>query len=181
MQNIILIDLEATCCDKDEFPKEDMEIVEIGAVAVIDGKIHSEFEIVVCPTKKGNINAFLEQLTGLTKERVERGVGFIYALNEFTSWVNPYLYGNFDINGWGSWGHYDKNQFQKDFNRFSIQTPSLFRKDHRNIKNEFKDKFGKRCGVQKALAMIGETFEGNHHRALDDTKNIFKLYRALYE
>ena len=30
----IIIDLEATCCDQSSIPKNEMEIIEIGAVAV---------------------------------------------------------------------------------------------------------------------------------------------------
>jgi len=73
-----------------------------------------------------------------------------------------------------SWGNFDKHQFQKDCAYNSVKYPFG---EHRNLSEEFKNKYGrKKSGLRTALNKLGMEFEGEQHRALDDTINIARIF-----
>ncbi|MFH1504785.1 MAG: hypothetical protein ABIH08_05320 [Candidatus Omnitrophota bacterium] len=49
--------------------------------------------------------------------------------------------------------------------------------EHRSLKHEFAEKRQhKPIGMKKTLQICGIELEGVHHRALDDSKNIAKIF-----
>lgn len=167
MPYAIIVDFEATCSDKDEFPREEMEIIEIGAVLVDSTyNVIAEFSAFVRPQINPNLTAFCTQLTGIVQSDVDSAKTFPEVLAEWESWIqkeNP--------TEWGSWGRYDFNQLHKDCERWGVPNP--FRGiPHINLK------FGG-MGLKKALKSVGLPFVGNHHRGIDDAKNVARIYQRL--
>lgn len=172
----IIVDLEATCCDQNSFPREEMEIVEIGAVRVLasTGEIESEFGAFVKPVRHPILTQFCKDLTTISQEDVQSADGYPQVLTAFSSWLEVYPDYEFC-----SWGDYDKKQFMQDCQYHGLAYP--FSGLHRNLKAEFSTAMSskKRFGLGGAIRKIGLEFEGIAHRGMDDARNIAKIYRYL--
>ena len=177
MRGYLVLDLEATCDDQGSVPREEMEIIEIGAVLLEPSTwtIAHEFNAFVRPVRNPRLTAFCAQLTSIAKSDVEGVEGFVEVVGRFKEWLRP-----FRLTAWGSWGNYDRRQIQQDCDfhgiGFPIATP------HVNLKDRFTKRLGlaKRPGLGKALQIAGLDFVGTHHRAIDDARNVARLMHVLY-
>lgn len=184
----LVIDFEATCWDqKENRPRSDMEIIEIGAVLLRDEfmgpkYVHlnddvPSFSTFVHPTKHPKLSKFCKDLTSITQEDVDSANYFPEALGSFLLDVKSYL-GAEPINNikWGSWGMYDHNQLLSDCKVHKVRYP--FGK-HWNIKTAYSKSRGvqKGFGLAKALRQLDLEFEGTHHRGVDDAVMISKIVR----
>lgn len=128
----LIVDLEATCCNDHSFPKDEMEIIEIGAVMVLNEtlEIISEFQTFVRPLRHPQLTDFCKELTSISQADVDDAPDFIEAMLAFQKWTDSFR--RFDF---CSWGNYDLNQFMQDCHlhqiSFFIDAP------HRNLKHEF--------------------------------------------
>lgn len=75
----------------------------------------------------------------------------------------------------GSWGDYDRKQFQQDSKFHKVPFPIAY--PHVNLKQLFSETQGlpKRYGMAEALQIAGLPLQGTHHRGIDDARNIAKL------
>lgn len=178
----LVIDLEATCFDAssidqryaDDVPisREDMEIIEIGAVwSSQSGAILDKFQVFVRPIIHTNLNAFCRDLTTISQKDIDNADTFPAAaerLREFAS-----LYQNPEF--WGSWGKFDLSQLERESVRHGIEMP--IKLPHVNLKRQFAklNKIGKEVGTKRALSIAKLPCTGTHHRALDDAVNIASL------
>jgi inhibitor of KinA sporulation pathway (predicted exonuclease) len=167
---IIIVDIEATCWEGDPPAGEQNEIIEIG-ISVFDLATQTPappVSILVKPTRS-TISPFCTQLTSLTQDLVDTGVTFYEACarlqSEFAT--KNHL--------WGSWGSYDLKMFKAQCHEFDVEYP--FSKRHVNLKKLFADAVnGKtRLGMADALIKAGLTLQGTHHRGGDDAYNIARL------
>lgn len=169
----IIFDLEATCEDRAIDSDYDNETIEIGAVKVINGIIVGKFSWFVKPITT-SVTEFCTKLTTITNEDLERASTFPKALNNFKAFA-----GDLEIL---SWGLYDKNQLKKDINRHKMDESYIdwLNQKHRSLKHEHGKALnlnkGKGVGVQKALSIINEKFDGTAHRGIDDAINIAKIF-----
>ena len=165
----LIVDLEATCCDKKTIKRCEMEIIEIGAVMVeaIDLTIVSEFQTFIKPVRHAILTKFCQDLTSISQEQVDRAFTYQQAIANFQQWL--YQYPNFIF---GSWGDYDRQQFEQDSKFHKISYP--ISSEHINLKRLFTDNQGlsKRYGMAQALALAGIELIGTHHRGIDDARNI---------
>ena len=168
----LIVDLEATCCDKKTIKRCEMEIIEIGAVMVeaIDLTIVSEFQTFIKPVRHAILTKFCQDLTSISQEQVDRAFTYQQAIANFQQWL--YQYPNFIF---GSWGDYDRQQFEQDSKFHKISYP--ISSEHINLKRLFTDNQGlsKRYGMAQALALAGIELIGTHHRGIDDARNIARL------
>ncbi len=170
---IIVVDFEATCTDKDEFPRNESEIIEFGAVCIdsetglIDDNTFSGF---IKPVLHPVLTDFCKQLTTIKQIDVDRGETFKYVAHSFIDWCQ-----NHGAEKIYSWGDFDKNIFRRDCIRNKLD-PDYFVDMHVNAKQKFADLYNiKPCGVSKALTYKSMKFDGTAHRALDDAQNIAKI------
>src|SRR5579859_1511872 len=168
----LIVDLEATCSDDGAVPRQEMEIIEIGAVIqnAKSFEIESEFQTFVCPIRHSRLTAFCTGLTGIRQDMVANAPQFPGALASFQKWLNQ-----FDDALFCSWGDYDRNQLIQDCEYHSVPYP--FRTGHLNLKAEFARTLNlpKKLGIAQALRHLGLDFEGAHHRGLDDARNIARI------
>jgi inhibitor of KinA sporulation pathway (predicted exonuclease) len=173
---LAIVDFEATCCDQQSFPRDEMEIIEIGSVAVnaATGDILSEFSIFIRPIRHPVLTGFCKSLTTITQEDVDAAPAFPEALVTFAAWL-----GQFDRPVFCSWGDYDRKQLAKDCDFHGRPFPFL--NGHRNLKAEFSEtvRSPKRFGLGQALGRLGLTFTGTPHRGIDDAKNIARVYKKI--
>lgn len=169
---ILVVDLEATCCDRQSIRRQEMEIIEIGAVMVDSQSLEpvDEFQTFVRPVRNPRLTPFCTQLTSITQTMVDTAPGLPEALSAFKNWLSGYPGYLFT-----SWGDYDKNQFTQDC-RYH-QQPWPFAGPHLNIKVQFSkaQNLRKRHGMAGALRIAGLDLSGTHHRGIDDARNMVRL------
>lgn len=177
MRRYLVIDLEATCDDQGSVPSEEMEIIEIGAVLLdpASWQIKEEFNAFVRPVRNPRLTPFCVQLTSITQPDVDRAAGFVEVIGQLQDWLCP-----FRLTAWGSWGNYDRRQIQQDADFHGIGFP--IDTQHFNLKDRFTKrlKLPRGPGLGKALDIAGLAFEGTHHRAIDDARNIARLMSLMY-
>ena len=170
--HLMIVDLEATCCDEGSIPTHANEITEIGAV-MLDGKslaILDEYTRFVRPTRYPRLTRFCTELTSITQDQVDVAPVYEKAIKHFQNWMNSY-----DDILFCSWGDYDKNQFirESQANRlpYPIEAP------HLNIRKmfSFSQQFNRRLGMETALNLCGLELEGTHHRGIDDARNMARM------
>ncbi|MEH6628754.1 MAG: 3'-5' exonuclease [Motiliproteus sp.] len=78
MPTLIVIDFEATCCDRetphdpDAFPRDEIEIVELGCVAVSEtGHVLGEFESFVRPIRNPVLTPYCTALTTISQDQAD--------------------------------------------------------------------------------------------------------------
>jgi 3'-5' exoribonuclease 1 len=173
-QHILVVDLEATCCDIQSIPRHQMETIEIGAVMVDTAslKIVDEFQTFIKPLRHPILTEFCNQLTSITQSQVDTAPTFPEAIKLWQPWLSQ-----FDKTIFGSWGDYDRKQLQHDSKHHRIDLPYPVSSNHINLKELFSTTQGlnKRYGMAKALNLADIVLTGTHHRGIDDARNISKL------
>ena len=179
--DLIIVDLEATCWAKDEPdrpPKTEMEIIEIGAVHLPPTlEMGATFQTFVRPGIHPELSPFCRELTTITQAQVDEAPTFDGALLLFLRWIIDTVPGPWDQLALGSWGNFDKNQFVQDSTRWATSLPRFFTQRHINLKTEYAQWQGvsSRIEVTAAVQHLGWSWEGTHHRALDDAQMIARL------
>src|SRR5262249_32211102 len=107
----IIVDLEATCSDRGEGPREEMEIIEIGAIALFGNGPHikSEYQSFVKPVRHPELTRFCRQLTHISQDMVASADALPAVLERFGAWI-----ASFEVPVFCSWGDYDKHQLRQD-------------------------------------------------------------------
>ncbi len=168
---ILVIDLEATCCDQGTIPPEQMEIIEVGAVwANASGEVIETFQRFVRPLEHPQLTSFCRTLTHIQQASIDAAPQWSKVASELAEFAGLYsgLY-------WGSWGAYDRRQIERECVRHAIENP-LVRLPHVNLKSTFaKARNIKQVGMTTALGIVDLKLEGEHHRALADAQNIARL------
>lgn len=175
-RDYLVIDLEATCDDQGAVPRDEMEIIEVGAVWV-DGRTMQgvdEFQTFIRPARHPVLTAFCRELTSITQAQVDSAPGFRAAMSALSGFIEVQRGGG-PPPVWGSWGAYDRRQFEQDARWHRVELP--LPRAHVNIKERFSQALGtkKRFGMARALHRVGIELEGTHHRGIDDARNIAKL------
>ncbi|UQA60684.1 3'-5' exonuclease [Polyangium aurulentum] len=167
----LVVDLEATCSDDGSVPREEMEIIEIGAVLVDASTLEPvrEMQTFVRPIRHPKLTPFCTELTTITQADVDKAPRFPSAMAR----LKDFLRGTDAL--FCSWGGYDRNQLQRDARRHGVTLP--LGADHLNLKAAFSRRLGepREYGTGQALRRVGLSFQGTHHRAIDDARNIARL------
>jgi inhibitor of KinA sporulation pathway (predicted exonuclease) len=175
--HLLVVDVEATCDDDNRLPKTEMEIIEIGAVMTTSADFRpvGEFAAFVRPTRHPRLTPFCQRLTTIRQSDVDRAAGFAEVIADFKRWIY-----SFEEVAWGSWGDYDRAQFELDCSRHRVLNPMPHR--HVNLKEQFSATQGiaKKLGMAKALEHAGLSLVGTHHRGIDDTRNIARLLPYVF-
>jgi len=176
MKHWLVIDLEATT-DLGGWTTEEMEIIEIGAVLVDEqGRELDHFQHFVQPSRRPQLTAFCRELTHISQADVDGAPTLKQLQPSFEAWLQQHLPG---LQGWLSWGNYDRQQFEVEWRRQQIAS-CLATLPHFNLKKlfnrQFKSRVGrKQVGLNKALELSGLMFRGTQHRGIDDARNIARL------
>lgn len=172
----IIVDFEATCCDKGTVPSDEMEIIEIGAVALHGNgqTVLDEFQSFVKPVRNPILTDFCKNLTSIKQTMVDSAPSFEQVLDVFRAWLT-----GFENPVFCSWGNYDKKQLRQDCAFHNVTYP--FSKEHINIKQKFAVKMvlKRQVGLAMALKIKHIPFEGSHHRGIDDARNIARIFLMI--
>ncbi|NHZ40738.1 3'-5' exonuclease [Massilia aquatica] len=168
----LVIDFEATCCDNGSVPRDHMEIIEIGAVMVDGASLAAvdEFQTFIRPVRHPQLTPFCTTLTSIEQKDVDSAPLFEEAIGQFKTWL--YQYRDFVF---CSWGDYDLKQLHQDCAFHKLPYP--ISASHANLKRLMaeRQKLSKKPGLGEAIRLAGMKFEGDHHRGIDDARNIARL------
>ncbi|MBK6620708.1 MAG: exonuclease domain-containing protein [Saprospirales bacterium] len=170
--NFIVFDLEATCWEGKPENKV-QEIIEIGAVRLSAfGEVEDTFCRFVRPVLNPSLSVFCRQLTRIEQRDIDKAAGFAKVIDEFQDWADIF-YEDYLL---CSWGNFDRKMLVQDCKLHKLD--SEWALEHINLKRQYQDirKLKKKRGLQAALEKEGFEFEGSPHRAIDDAKNLVKIF-----
>ena len=168
----IMIDLEMNSINKENQEVRTYlkrEIIEIGAVMMDEEfKIIKTLNIYIKPQFNPIVDK-IEELTGISNEKVVESNGFLEVMEEFIQWIGE---GEVTIY---SWSEHDLMQLKKECSYKGVNSERLeYLFDHWV---DFQEEFGVLLGIEKKISLnyaIGAaelSFEGQEHNALDDALN----------
>lgn len=173
-RQFIIYDLEATCW-RSRAPKK-VEVIEIGAVKVNEFlEITDEFCAFIRPMLHPQISDFCTQLTSITQSDIEDAPAFDEAVADFESWIAP----NEVRTVLMSWGEFDKRQLLHDSDLHHLELPWL--RYHACLQHHYSKWKGSKnqIGLKSALKMEGLSYSGTQHRAIEDARNMARLFQAI--
>lgn len=174
LDQLVVIDIEATCWDDAPPEGQEAEIIEIGvcAVDIATGRRLSRQSILVRP-EHSEVSPFCTELTTLTQAQVNRGVSFEHACQ-----ILRRKYRTVD-RAWASYGNYDRRQFEKQCAARKIPYP--FGPTHINVKNLLAVFHGLpgEVGLADAMNLLHLPFDGTLHRGVDDAWNTALILSTL--
>jgi inhibitor of KinA sporulation pathway (predicted exonuclease) len=176
LDQIVVVDLEATCWEGAPPHGQESEIIEVGVclLDVATGERLERESILVRPDRS-TVSAFCTGLTTLTQAQVEAGIAFVDACQ-----IVRHRYQGKERT-WASYGDYDRRQFEKQCQAFGLTYP--FGPTHINVKNLFALAHGlpHEVGLDEAARLSGFALEGTHHRGDDDAWNIARVLGLLLQ
>jgi inhibitor of KinA sporulation pathway (predicted exonuclease) len=168
LDQILVVDVEATCWEGDPPPGQISEIIEIG-LCVLDVATLTRVgrrDILVRPVCS-TVSPYCSQLTTLTQAQVDDGG---IPLAEACQLLAREYQAPARL--WASYGDYDRKQFERNCREYGIAYP--FGPTHLNVKTLAAVVCGwsGEVGMSEALMRMGLTLEGTHHRGDADAWNI---------
>ncbi|MEE6127538.1 3'-5' exonuclease [Chryseobacterium arthrosphaerae] len=173
---ILIVDLEATCWDNDRIPHgQKVDIIEIGIcrLNIISKAISRKQSIYVIP-ERSEINRFCTNLTGITPQLIEeKGIYFEEACEKIRDEYNP------ELLTWAGYGNFDGEQIIEQCDWLGIKNP--FSTHYLNVMYEFRKHFQlhRSMGLKRALDYLNMDFEGNHHSGADDAYNTARILSTI--
>lgn len=174
--SIILVDIEATCWKHRPPEGQQSEIIEIG-LCVLDlasSELRQPRSLVVRP-QRSKVSAFCTRLTSITQTMVDDGLWF----PEACAIIAAEYAGAGHI--WASWSDYDLKMLTRQCE--SLDVPYPFGPRHVDLKALFARAQGlnSQIGLVRAIKSSGLTWEGRHHRGVDDAWNLGLLLQHLLQ
>lgn len=173
-EHLLALDVEATCDEGGRLPRQEMEVIEIGAViANAACEVASEFQTFIRPVRHPRLTPFCTRLTSIVQADVDGASSFPEAMQAFKTWFSGYP----GLVWWGSWGDYDRKQLEQDCALHGLSSSVVLPGRHVNLKEAFRETLGlaRKPGLNEAVRIVGLEFAGTHHRGIDDARNIGRL------
>jgi inhibitor of KinA sporulation pathway (predicted exonuclease) len=176
LDEIVVIDVEATCWQGPPPPGEQQEIIEIGVCRLEVASLArgARDSLLVRPTRS-TVSPYCTALTTLTADQVGAGLPFAEACATLAA-----RHGT-EQRAWASWGDFDRRLFEQQCARQEV--PSPFGVTHLNVKHLFAvvRALPRELGMREAMELAGLPHTGTHHRGDDDAWNIAALLAWLLE
>lgn len=175
-QKFLVIDLEGTCFEgANAFELSD--VIEIGLALLDTQKMQEALRLqwYTRPTMT-LVSDFCTKLTGIHPHHVNGAASFAQRMKDLDHFIDEH-----NLTLWGSYGGYDRNQFQRQCRREGLPNP-MDRLEHINLKKIVTTHLGlgkKRPGLRKALEVAGLEHEGLIHSGVDDAHNILRITTTI--
>jgi len=173
---ILMVDLEATCWENDRIPTgQKVDIIEIGICELnrTTKAISRKQSIYIIP-ERSKISKFCTDLTGITPQLIkEKGIDFEDACEKIKEEYHSHSL------SWAGFGSFDKEQMMQQCDALGIENP--FSQHYINVMNLFSNYNGlhKMMGLKRALRAMNMNFEGHHHNGADDAYNAARILREI--
>lgn len=148
------------------------EIIEVGAILVVNNEIQKQFSTFVKPNKYPILSERCKNFLKISQQNIDEGISFedfVLAISEFEGDKPSVVV---------TWGNMDMKVLRHNCQQARVEFP--FKGKFVDLSMEYKRFFGdqNQTGLWKAVQEYGKEGVGRHHRALDDamtTYHIFKL------
>jgi inhibitor of KinA sporulation pathway (predicted exonuclease) len=174
LDQMLIVDLEATCWLGPPPAGQRCEIIEIG-VATLDLTTFEPLrrDTVIVKPLCSEISAFCTELTSITPEMAAGGV----SLAEACEWLRREFSSESRL--WGSWGSYDHKTMVAQCAEDGVPYP--FSEHYANVKRIYGKLTQQRqgMGLKTALEQLKIEFDGTHHRGVDDAYNAARIAQIL--
>ena len=174
LDQILVIDLEATCWTSAPPEGQESDIIEVGLciLEVATGRRLEKASIIVRP-ERSTVSEYGTTLATLTQEEVNQGISLREACDMLQT-----RYGSKE-RLWASFGDYDRRMFKQECETHDVPYP--FGKGHINVKSLFAvvQNLERELPLDEAMAWLGFPLEGHHHRGEDDAWNIARILGHL--
>ena len=150
-----------------------MEIIEFGcAVATRQGELLDSRSFLVRPVETPLLSEFCTELTGISQTMVDDAPVYSNAIEAMDEWLGVPA----EEFIWCSWGNYDRLHIKAQGARVGA-VPVFMGYPHLNLKRIWRLTNGqkRKNGLAHALAYHNLTFEGHHHRGIDDARNMARV------
>ncbi len=175
LDQILVIDIEATCWAGDPPEGQHSDIIEIGlcVLEVATGRRLENPSILVRP-ERSTVSEYCTALTTLTQEEVDAGISLREAFRLLQD-----QYGSRE-RVWASYGDYDRTKVAQECQTYGVDYP--FGDRHINVKTLFAlvHNLPEEVPLNRAMEMLGFALEGTHHRGGDDAWNIARILGDLF-
>ena len=174
LDEILIIDLEATCWRDEPPPGESSEIIEIGlCVLNLQTLERTHKRSLLVRPERSTVSEFCTELTTLTQAEVDAGMTLAEACQILQ---DTYLSRR---RTWASFGDYDRRMLQRCCEQSGIPFP--MGRTHLNVKNLHALVYGLESEEElvSTLTRHGHSLEGTHHRGHDDAWNIALVLAEL--
>jgi len=174
MKKYIILDLEATCWRGCKTPE--IEIIEIGALRLSARHLQpmSDFVQFVRPVENPILTEFCKKLTSIKQTQIDKAPTFGTAFGNFLNWIGtePFKL--------CSWGKFDYDIILIECDRHGLEMPDNMI-EHINLKELFCKVYDTKSstGLRQAMNKLKLTFEGVHHRGIDDARNTAKIAQQV--
>ena len=168
----MIFDLEATCWKLNEIERQ-QETIELAGILTDEfGEELDRFRAFVRPLNYPELSYFCMDLTGIRQRDINNADLFNRAGVKFLQWAQQ----NGSDPIFCSWGYMDSVILKNDCQNADIDDSWT---DHiLDLKDQYRKIMGlkKPTGLLKALDREGLEFVGEHHRALDDARNLLSIF-----
>lgn len=176
LDQIIVVDIEATCWESSPPPGQEQEIIEIGVCAldIASGRRTEKQSILIRP-ERSQVSDFCTRLTTLTQQQLENeGVTFREAIELLRRDYQP------EQRTWASYGDFDRLQIQQQCETVGEAYP--FGRTHINVKNLLAVSLNLpyEIGLDAAMRKLHMPLEGTHHRGHDDAWNTAAVLAEIF-
>jgi inhibitor of KinA sporulation pathway (predicted exonuclease)/8-oxo-dGTP pyrophosphatase MutT (NUDIX family) len=179
----LVMDFEATCEENDRHWKN--EIIEFPAILMrsSDGIVLSEFESFVKPIERPKLTSFCTKLTSIKQEHVNEAPMLGEVLYSFNEWLNKYTNNQSNCSilpiFCGDWDLKTCLPNECIRKNYIGIVPKCF-ESWCNIKYPFESILNKKSrGMANMLKQLNLKLLGNHHRGIDDSRNIARILAEL--
>lgn len=174
LDQMLIVDLEATCWLGPPPAGQRNEIIEIGVTTLDLTTFEPQRrETVIVRPLCSEISPFCTELTGITPEMAASGISFAEACD----WLRREFAA--ETRMWSSWGSYDFKTMIAQCAADGVPYP--FSPHHANLKRVYgrltHQKQG--MGLRAALEQLQLEFDGSPHRGIDDAYNTARIAQVL--
>eukprot|EP00035_Acanthoeca_spectabilis_P027456 m.466649 g.466649 ORF g.466649 m.466649 type:complete len:294 (-) comp25434_c0_seq1:137-1018(-) len=190
---LVILDFEWTCCNRTkmvphpeiiEFPSVLLRLHPGSTRAPSHAVVVDEFQRYVRPRHNPVLTPFCKDLTAITQEEVNSGVGLEEAMRLHTEWLAGHgitlanRHPDEPTACIVTWGDSDVlSALHTQCTAEEIPLSPIFRQGWINLKELFRRHFGRepRGGLQRCVESCGFSFDGRAHSGLVDTRNTAKI------
>ena len=162
---LVVFDIEATCDIK--LPKNKREIIEIGALKIVNGIIVDKFSKLIKPKRNPKLSTYCKELTHISQEDIDLASNPKEVLLDFIEWAQDAIL--------AAWGDFDEDIVKRELHKNKIEFDLYFinlKKVYLSVK-----KFPSTYSLQDSLRKEKLAFDGTQHRAYDDAYNTYLIYQ----
>ncbi len=167
MKTIIIFDIEATC--NLTLPINKREIIEIGAVKILNGEIVDSFQSFVKPKKNNQLSLYCKDLTHIEQSQIDSADTPKEVLLRFIEWADDAIM--------ASWGDFDSKILQKELHKNKIDANKIVQFVNLQRMYMAVKKIPLAISLSDALKKEHIKNDMSQHRAYDDSFNTYKIYK----